>query len=451
MRRANGGGAVTQREIDLTDRQRQVLRLIAAGKTNAEIGEALGISLDGAKWHVSEILAKLGVDSREEAAAWWRAREGWRPRIGRALRALLPGAAWAKAGAGLLGLAGIAAALIAVATLRDSGGSTNDASASSPTASVTPTSAAAAACAAGSVTLTVSAYVGGNASSAVLHASASAPCFLDARVTARVIDPSGSPLPVLRNGLVLSLRSHLPTPEDVGGVYLSNWCGDQPPAHFEFTFGSQVLTTPAAGDPGCQAGLGQPALSAYASPVFEYPPRPSPPAGLTAIAGLPNELRVHVYPDAPGGDGSCASLVNWMIPATAAPEAGTVVSCYVTDRLFRYRFSAAPDGSAYLDRVSLLLPLALSLPQPTAGWDCDDLRDWVILASASPAGNAWVGVCDVQPLSRGAASRGPVQVWALLVEGSPTSFPTGTPCWQLSIYLGSVPEAKTVDVQCELE
>lgn len=55
----------------LTARQRQVLDLLAAGKTNPQIAEELGISLDGAKWHVSEVLFRLGVTTREEAAAAW--------------------------------------------------------------------------------------------------------------------------------------------------------------------------------------------------------------------------------------------------------------------------------------------------------------------------------------------------------------------------------------------
>ena len=62
----------TMRRYDLTPRQREVLALIAAGKTNAEIAEDLDISLDEAKYHVREILGKLGVESREEAAAAWR-------------------------------------------------------------------------------------------------------------------------------------------------------------------------------------------------------------------------------------------------------------------------------------------------------------------------------------------------------------------------------------------
>src|SRR5688572_30622104 len=71
-----------------TARQREVLALIARGKTNTQIGEALGISLDGAKWHVSEILSKLQADSREEAAEYWRRYNGVAPRFERIFRGL---------------------------------------------------------------------------------------------------------------------------------------------------------------------------------------------------------------------------------------------------------------------------------------------------------------------------------------------------------------------------
>ena len=56
-------------------RQREVLDLLARGHTNPQIAERLGISLDGAKWHVSEVITRLGVDTREEAADYWRRRE----------------------------------------------------------------------------------------------------------------------------------------------------------------------------------------------------------------------------------------------------------------------------------------------------------------------------------------------------------------------------------------
>ena len=53
----------------LTTRETEVLRLVAAGQTNGEIGAQLFISTKTASVHVSNILAKLGVSSRGEAAA----------------------------------------------------------------------------------------------------------------------------------------------------------------------------------------------------------------------------------------------------------------------------------------------------------------------------------------------------------------------------------------------
>ncbi|MEW2619870.1 AAA family ATPase [Streptomyces sp. NPDC048106] len=55
--------------LGLTAREREVLRLLAAGRTNRQIAEELFISPKTVSVHVSNILAKLGVSSRGEAAA----------------------------------------------------------------------------------------------------------------------------------------------------------------------------------------------------------------------------------------------------------------------------------------------------------------------------------------------------------------------------------------------
>ena len=51
----------------LTDREREVLILIARGRSNDEIGQDLTVSQATVKTHVNRILAKLAVSSRAQA------------------------------------------------------------------------------------------------------------------------------------------------------------------------------------------------------------------------------------------------------------------------------------------------------------------------------------------------------------------------------------------------
>ena len=59
---------------ELTHREREVLRLLAEGLTDREIGAALTISIRTVETHVSSILHKLGVRNRAEAAGRFRGR-----------------------------------------------------------------------------------------------------------------------------------------------------------------------------------------------------------------------------------------------------------------------------------------------------------------------------------------------------------------------------------------
>lgn len=62
--------AEDQRPGGLTAREKQVLTLVAKGRSNADIASELFVSTKTVSVHVSNILAKLGVASRTEAAAW---------------------------------------------------------------------------------------------------------------------------------------------------------------------------------------------------------------------------------------------------------------------------------------------------------------------------------------------------------------------------------------------
>jgi DNA-binding CsgD family transcriptional regulator len=61
--------------VELTSREQEVLRLIVAGMSDREIGDTLFISPRTASKHVGNILAKLGVETRSEAAVYAVRRE----------------------------------------------------------------------------------------------------------------------------------------------------------------------------------------------------------------------------------------------------------------------------------------------------------------------------------------------------------------------------------------
>jgi ATP/maltotriose-dependent transcriptional regulator MalT len=63
----------------ITDRQRQVIELIAAGCSNDEVGERLGISPRTAKAHSDALRQKLGVPRRRQIPVAYRALTGEDP------------------------------------------------------------------------------------------------------------------------------------------------------------------------------------------------------------------------------------------------------------------------------------------------------------------------------------------------------------------------------------
>jgi len=69
------GARGVDRVAELTSRELDVLRLVAAGKPNKQIANELSISERTARTHVSRILRKLHLSSRTQAALW-AVREG---------------------------------------------------------------------------------------------------------------------------------------------------------------------------------------------------------------------------------------------------------------------------------------------------------------------------------------------------------------------------------------
>lgn len=68
-----------QRTADITDRQREVVALIAAGCSNDEVGARLGISPRTAKAHSDVLRQKLGVRRRRQIPIAYRLLTGEDP------------------------------------------------------------------------------------------------------------------------------------------------------------------------------------------------------------------------------------------------------------------------------------------------------------------------------------------------------------------------------------
>jgi DNA-binding NarL/FixJ family response regulator len=56
----------------LSTRELEVLRLLAAGKSNQQIADELVISLNTVRRHVSNVFDKTGIANRAQAGAWAR-------------------------------------------------------------------------------------------------------------------------------------------------------------------------------------------------------------------------------------------------------------------------------------------------------------------------------------------------------------------------------------------
>jgi DNA-binding NarL/FixJ family response regulator len=60
----------TQQSQSLTNRERELLQILATGVNNKAIANSLNISIKAVEFHISNILRKLGMKSRAEVIVW---------------------------------------------------------------------------------------------------------------------------------------------------------------------------------------------------------------------------------------------------------------------------------------------------------------------------------------------------------------------------------------------
>ena len=75
MRRAEARGQGSDLDL-LTSREREVLQLLAEGLSNREIAEQLSISVKTVETHRSNMMGKLGINSKTELVKY-ALRKGW--------------------------------------------------------------------------------------------------------------------------------------------------------------------------------------------------------------------------------------------------------------------------------------------------------------------------------------------------------------------------------------
>jgi DNA-binding NarL/FixJ family response regulator len=79
-----------EREFELTQREGEIARLIAEGKTNKRIAAELHIAVATVKNHVHRVLKKMGATRRSEVAVRWTRRTIREPPSLRSRRAVGP-------------------------------------------------------------------------------------------------------------------------------------------------------------------------------------------------------------------------------------------------------------------------------------------------------------------------------------------------------------------------
>lgn len=465
---------------ELTPRQREVLQLIAQGRTNYDIATALGISLDGAKWHVREILGRLGCESREEAAAWWRAYNRPAAKLSRLFAPL-----FVAKGIAFVGVAAAAAAVALVAVLATRGG--DSPSASTPVATLTPAPQASATavvltptpspsplpgavrtCDTSAVQLAVREETLAAGLGFVVSASSQTPCTLDATVRVQLM-PGAPTQPTIHGLSVKVVRDISSVPTDVAAMTWGNSCGSATPSAAPSPYalrltwqevrGGQVTFTPPVAAHAVMSNVppcAEPSGLSPALPPGQAPPTPGPvpalPGGLERTTEVSGRIDVRLRPGgtASGATG-CWELATAMLTTDeyATGERGTVASCDTGENAWRFTFGRDAQGVYVLHRIELLLIAYDTLPDGLTFADCNEIRPYLVPAAEDPANAGYVLVCGASTQSAG---RGPLEVWARLPKDNlPASIPAGTKCWELSRYLGPPRGAETTPVKCVLE